>query len=118
MNDNTRALIEMVLKTAGQAGSQGFAYLVAYTRTDGAVGCLFSLVVLGIVATFMAWLLRWKPEKSGHYDDFISPNGWRGAGLAACALLTLICIGEFGDNLVEWLQPQGAAILSALHHSV
>ena len=115
MNDNTRQMIEMVLKAAGQAGSQGFGYLVTYTRTDGAVGCLFSLVILGIVATFMSWLLRWKPE-GGNGDDFISPNGWRGIGLAICALLTLICFGQFGSSLVEWLQPQGAAIHAVLPH--
>lgn len=115
MDDKTRDLIETVLKSAGQAGSQGFAYLVAYTRVDGLVGCLFSLVIVAFLAWAMSLLMRWKPN-SGRCDDFVSPAGWRGMGMIMCAVAIVCFICSFANNLTESLQPQGAAILSALHH--
>lgn len=117
MNDNTRALIEMVLKTAGQAGSQGFAYLVAYARTDGAVGFLFSLVIVAFLGFLMALLMRWKPRDE-NMNDFVAPGAWRGLALVAVSIGIVCFICSVANNLTEFLQPQGAAILSALHHSV
>lgn len=115
MNDNTRALIELVLKTAGQAGSQGFGYLVAYTKTDGVVGCLFSLLIVAFISALIGRLLHWKPRPE-QMDDFIAPAGWRGMALIACAIAMVGFMCAFANSMTEFLQPEGAAIHAVLPH--
>jgi hypothetical protein len=112
MNDNDRELIQSVLTAAGRAGEQGFAYLVQYTYWDG----VFSVIGYAIALAGSLWLLRrafmWKRKPND--DEIVS--------IVRGFAIVILCMVSFGmlcgvqQNLVQTLQPEGAAIHDVLAH--
>lgn len=109
MNDADRDLIQQVLKAAGKAGEQGFAYLVQYQVWDGVTSIVAWAFALAGVVYLLKRAFAWKPKE----DE---------AHIARAAALALLCFAAFGclcgiqQSTVQVLVPQGAAIHSVLHH--
>jgi hypothetical protein len=112
VNDKDRDLIQEVLQAAGKAGEQGFSYLVHYQVVDGITGILASLACLSVLAYLFKRLLAWKPSGCDAYIAHV----FRGLGMLAVSVASLIFICCAQGSLTQILAPEGAAIHTALGH--
>jgi hypothetical protein len=109
MKDEDRQLIEQILNAAGTAGIQGFHYMVRYHLIGGITQALGSLMLMALSLWVFRLLLSWKVR----HDDAHIPRGF--AIVALCGL-TIAWVFMLFDGIQEALAPEGAAIISLLHH--
>ena len=111
MNDKDRELIAQVLAKAGEAGEQGFGYLVQYTAVRGATDLLVNVVIIALAVWIFRRLLAWKPKKD--FDEDVKHIA-RVVGMVMISIVTLICISDVGSCISALVAPEGAAIRSVL----
>jgi hypothetical protein len=107
MNDKDRELVERIVAAAGEAGSQGWEYLVQWHFINGVLGFIGNAVLLLGLGYLLKRAFTWKPKED---EAHIA----RAVCILALVIATYCSLIDCVNSVRDAIAPEGAAIHSAL----